>query len=47
MGIGEQFHRQTVAIGAFLDDQVNALIGLDGIKEAAIYLQAFGAKQGA
>ena len=35
----------TVAIGAFLDDQVNALIGLDGIKEAAIYLQAVGTGQ--
>jgi SagB-type dehydrogenase family enzyme len=32
----------TVAIGAFFDHPVNALIGLDGIKEAAVYLQAVG-----
>ncbi len=32
----------SVGIGAFFDDQVNALIGLDGTKEAAVYLQAAG-----
>ena len=35
----------TVAIGAFFDHQVNALIGLDGTKEAAVYLQAVGTRQ--
>ena len=34
----------TVAIGAFLNDQVNVLIGLDGIQAAAVYLQAVGTK---
>lgn len=36
MGLG------SVAIGAFFDDQVNALLGLDGIGRAAIYIQAVG-----
>lgn len=32
----------TVAIGAFFDHQVNALIGLDGFREAVLYMQAVG-----
>ena len=32
----------SVCVGAFLDDRVNALIGVDGRKEAAIYLHAVG-----
>jgi nitroreductase len=30
------------AIGAFLDDEVNALLGLDGVEETAAYLSAVG-----
>ena len=33
----------SVNIGAFLDDEVNALFGLDGVKETVIYLTAVGA----
>lgn len=32
----------SVAIGAFIDTEVNELIGIDGQKEAAIYLHAVG-----
>lgn len=32
----------SVSVGAFLDDRVNQLIGVDGQKEAAIYLHAIG-----
>ncbi len=32
----------SVSIGAFLDDKVNQLIGVDGLKEAVIYLHAVG-----
>jgi SagB-type dehydrogenase family enzyme len=32
----------SVTVGAFLDDKVNELIGVDGLKEAAIYLHAVG-----
>jgi SagB-type dehydrogenase family enzyme len=32
----------SVSVGAFLDDKVNQLIGVDGQKEAAIYLHAIG-----
>jgi SagB-type dehydrogenase family enzyme len=32
----------SVSIGAFLDDEVNKLIGVDGQKEAVIYLHAVG-----
>jgi len=32
----------SVCVGAFYDDQVNRLIGLDGATESAIYLQAVG-----
>ncbi|HOC38150.1 MAG TPA: SagB/ThcOx family dehydrogenase [Thermodesulfobacteriota bacterium] len=34
----------SVSIGAFYDDQVNALIGADGIREAVLYLHAVGAQ---
>ena len=30
------------AVGAFFDDQVNDLIGIDGVKEIALYLAAVG-----
>ena len=33
----------SVCVGAFYDEQVNRLIGLDGTTESAIYLQAVGA----
>ena len=33
----------SVCVGAFLDDKINQLIGVDGRKEAAIYLHAVGA----
>lgn len=36
MGMG------SVAIGAFYDDEVNKLIGLDGKREAVVYLHAVG-----
>jgi len=32
----------SVSVGAFLDDKVNKLIGVDGKKEAVIYLHAVG-----
>ena len=32
----------SVTVGAFLDDRVNELIGVDGERETAIYLQAVG-----
>ncbi|WAC07580.1 MAG: SagB/ThcOx family dehydrogenase [Thermodesulfobacteriota bacterium] len=32
----------SVSIGAFYDEQVNKLIGLDGSRESVIYLQAVG-----
>ncbi|MFH0812333.1 MAG: SagB/ThcOx family dehydrogenase [Pseudomonadota bacterium] len=32
----------SVSVGAFLDDKVNQLIGIDGRKEAVIYLHAVG-----
>lgn len=32
----------SVSVGAFLDEKVNQLIGVDGRKEAAIYLHAVG-----
>jgi SagB-type dehydrogenase family enzyme len=36
MGLG------AVTVGAFLDKEVNGLLGVDGVKEAAIYLLAIG-----
>ncbi len=33
----------SVAIGAFLDEKINKLIGIDGHNEAAIYIHAVGA----
>tara|TARA_B100000315_G_scaffold222250_1_gene226192 strand:- start:4419 stop:5231 length:813 start_codon:yes stop_codon:yes gene_type:complete len=33
----------SVAIGAFLDEEINKLIGIDGHNEAAIYIHAVGA----
>lgn len=35
------------AIGAFFDDDVNALVGVDGVREAAVYLLAIGHVSGA
>ncbi len=35
----------SVCIGAFLDDKVNELIGVDGQKEAAIFLHAVGTRK--
>ena len=32
----------SVSIGAFIDDDVNSLIGVDGKKESAVYLHAIG-----
>ncbi len=32
----------SVTVGAFLDENVNKLIGVDGLKEAVIYLHAVG-----
>ena len=32
----------SVNVGAFLDDKINQIIGVDGRKEAAVYLQAVG-----
>jgi hypothetical protein len=37
MGLG------ACAVGAFIDEQVNGLLGLDGQAEAALYLLAVGA----
>lgn len=36
MGLG------TVAVGAFYDDKLNALLGLDGVREAALLVQPVG-----
>jgi SagB-type dehydrogenase family enzyme len=36
MGLG------ACAVGAFLDDQINDLLGLDGVQEAALYLISLG-----
>jgi SagB-type dehydrogenase family enzyme len=33
----------SVAVGAFLDEKINKLIGIDGHNEAAIYVHAVGA----
>jgi SagB-type dehydrogenase family enzyme len=30
------------AIGAFFDDEVNAILGLDGLEETAVYLSVVG-----
>ncbi len=30
------------AVGAFLDDEVNAMLGVDGKEEAAVYMLAVG-----
>lgn len=38
MGLG------ACVVGAFLDDEVNALLGLDGEEEAALYLVTLGAR---
>lgn len=32
----------TVALGGFLDDEVNEALGVDGLDEAALYMLAFG-----
>jgi SagB-type dehydrogenase family enzyme len=32
----------SVAIGGFIDDELNSLLGMDGVNEAALYLLAFG-----
>jgi len=47
--IGGQLHLAAVAlglgccaIGAFLDDEVNALVGVDGERETAVYLSVVG-----
>jgi SagB-type dehydrogenase family enzyme len=34
------------AIGAFMDDDINAMLGLDGIEEAAVYMLAVGDAKG-
>ena len=34
----------SVAVGAFLDQEVNRILGIDGREEAAIYLHAVGAR---
>lgn len=36
MGLG------ACAVGAFMDDSINALLGLDGVEEAALYMLAVG-----
>lgn len=36
MGLG------ACAVGTFLDDQVNGLLGVDGVEEAAVYLRGIG-----
>jgi SagB-type dehydrogenase family enzyme len=34
----------SVSVGAFLDEKINKLIGIDGRKEAVIYLHATGTR---
>ena len=34
----------SVTIGAFLDDKVNQLVGVDGRKESVLYLHAVGSQ---
>jgi SagB-type dehydrogenase family enzyme len=41
MGLG------ACAIGAFMDDEINAMLGVDGTEEAAIYMIAVGRQPGA
>jgi len=36
MGLG------ACSIGAFMDDPINAMLGVDGVEEAAIYMLAVG-----
>ena len=36
MGLG------ACGVGAFMDDQLNAILGVDGVEEAAVYLLALG-----
>ena len=36
MGLG------ACAIGAFMDDEINAMLGVDGVEEAAIYMLSVG-----
>jgi nitroreductase len=36
MGLG------ACAIGAFMDDEINAMLGVDGEEEAAVYMLAVG-----
>jgi len=38
----ESFGLGTCMIGAFFDDQVNAIVGVDGVEETAVYLAAVG-----
>ena len=40
MGLG------ACAVGAFMDDALNALLGLDGVEEAALYLICIGSPRG-
>jgi SagB-type dehydrogenase family enzyme len=47
--IGENLYLASVAlnlgcctIGAFYDDEVNAIIGVDGVNETAVYMGAVG-----
>jgi SagB-type dehydrogenase family enzyme len=40
MGLG------ACAIGAFMDDEINAMLGVDGTEEAAIYMIAVGRQPG-
>jgi nitroreductase len=41
MGLG------ACGVGAFMDDDINAMLGLDGSEEAAVYLVAVGHVPGA
>jgi SagB-type dehydrogenase family enzyme len=41
MGLG------ACGIGAFMDDQINAMLGVDGVDEAAVYMLAVGHRSAA
>jgi hypothetical protein len=36
MGLG------ACGVGAFMDDQINEMLGVDGVEEAAVYMLAAG-----
>ena len=49
-GIGDRFQQETkyldsCQVGAFYDDEVNALLDVDGTEESVIYMTVVGKRQ--